>query len=121
MQHFSRTASMIVIAGSIFLARPVVGGGGGVSISLKNDSTENIRVTVYDRNARPSQSVLAAQAINGFAAVSISVMPDESGQGHLAWTATTADPARRMCGQGETMVNEGDTVNVAAEAECAAR
>jgi hypothetical protein len=97
----------------------VVAGGGGLTITISNDSTSNLLVTVYDQNTDPAQKILASQVINGFATVSVSVTADSSGHGHLSWSTTTVDPDMRRCGHRDKPgLNDGDTVHVSADGDC---
>ncbi len=76
-------------------------------------------VTVYDLNTDPAQKILASQVINGFATVSVSVTADDSGHGHLSWSATTVDRDMRQCGHRDKPdLNDGDTVHVSADDDC---
>jgi hypothetical protein len=105
-----------------FVAGTAALAGDGLSITLNNNTTGNLLVTVYDRNAQPPQKVLSGQVINGFASIKISIAADDSGRGHLSWTATTVDRDMRRCGHhNKPKLNDGDTVHVYANSECAAR
>ncbi len=91
----------------------------GLTITISNETTTNILVTVYDLNSYPVQKLLANQLMNGFATVSVSVTPDSSGRGHLSWTAITADPDMRQCGHNDKPnLSDGDTVHVHADGDC---
>jgi hypothetical protein len=108
--------SLLLLGGASVLA------GAGMTININNNTTRKLLVTVYDLNTNPAQQVLASESINGFASVSVSIAADESGQGHLAWTATTVDPDTRMCDHRDmSKLNDGDTVHVYANSECAAK
>jgi len=107
--------------GVMFLASSVAMSDGGVTVKLLNDTTNNILVTVYDMNANPRQKVLAAEKINGFASISISVNADSDGTGHLMWIATNLDPDNRQCGHNEkSNLGDDDIVHVYANGECGA-
>jgi len=102
-----------------FLSSTSVFGQGGLTITISNDTTTNILVTVYDLNANPAQRILSGQLMNGFATISVTVTPDSSGQGHLSWTATTLDRDMRQCGhRDKPNLNDGDTVHVYANDDC---
>jgi len=106
----------------LFLAGTAALADDGLSITLNNNTTGNLRVTVYDMNAQPPQKVLSGEVINGFASIKISIAADDSGHGHLSWTATTVDRDMRRCGHHDKpKLNDGDTVRVYANSECAAR
>jgi len=89
-----------------------------LTINVNNDSTNNLLVTVYDRNVQPRLKILS-QVINGNASVAVSITADASGQGHISWTATTRDRDMRQCGHSDKAhLNDGDTVNVHADSDC---
>jgi hypothetical protein len=108
-------ACLLLIAGS----RPVLGAD-GVNISVTNNTTDDLRVTVYDLNTHPAQKVLMKDVINGFATLLISITPDESGHGHLSWKATTVGGgSMRRCGRHDNAgLKNGDDVHIYANAEC---
>jgi hypothetical protein len=96
--------------------------GEGLTITISNDSTDNVLLTAYDRNARPVQLVLLAQPVYGFASIVISISANAAGLGHLSWTARTIDPDMAACGHGNApSLHDGDTVNVHADSHCGAR
>jgi hypothetical protein len=93
--------------------------GDGLTISIDNNTTNDLRVTVYDLSSHPAQLVLSGEKINSFASVSITINTDESGVGRLSWTATTLDRDSRTCGHRvKTKLNDRDTVHVYANSEC---
>jgi hypothetical protein len=92
----------------------------GLVITINNDSTDNLFVTVYDRSSSPPHRVLSHTALYGNASISVSIAADRSGHGHLSWTAMTIDHDMRKCGHRERFkLNDGDTVNVHADGDCA--
>ena len=94
--------------------------GDGLTITVRNDTSDNLIVTVYDRNTSPPQKVLSSQVVLGSAAIPVSISSDASGHGHLSWTAITQDPDMRMCGHNDKPnLNDGDTVHVQADGDCA--
>jgi hypothetical protein len=95
--------------------------GEGLSITISNDSTDNVLLTAYDRNAKPAQLVLSGQPLYGFASIVISISANAAGLGHLSWTARTIDPDMPACGHGNAApLHDGDTVNVHADSHCGA-
>jgi hypothetical protein len=90
-----------------------------VTLSITNNNTDNILVTVYDMNTRSHDKVLDRQVINGFASVPISVAAGAGGTGHVFWRATTLDPNRPRCGQRDRagLSNEA-SVHVFARSRC---
>jgi hypothetical protein len=107
------------VHGLFVMASAVSIGGEGLHITISNNTTNNLVMTVYDLNADPVVRVLSSETINGFATVSVSIAADGSGMGHLSWTAITTDPDMRTCGHGDTPnLSDGDTVSVSADSEC---
>jgi hypothetical protein len=95
------------------------GGGDVLTITINNNTSDNLLVTVYDQNRNPAQRVLSSTAIYGNASIPVAISPDGSGMGHLSWTAMTIDPDMRRCGHNDKAgLNDGDTVNVQADSDC---
>ncbi|HEY3654165.1 MAG TPA: hypothetical protein VGL34_04190 [Steroidobacteraceae bacterium] len=90
-----------------------------VSLRIYNDGADDIVVTVYDMNAQPPGAVLASQRINGFAWIPVSVTAGAVGNGHVTWSARTADVSFHRCGRQERrgLANE-DSVRVFADSSC---
>jgi len=118
MRAFHRLA--IAVAYLLLSFRsPAVLGGDGLMITINNDSSDNLLVTVYDRSATPPQRVVSRTPIYGNASLSVSITIDSSGHGRLSWTAMSMDHDMRMCGHGDKAnLNDGDTVNVHADGDC---
>jgi hypothetical protein len=94
-------------------------GQGTVTIHVLNDTTDNLEVTLYDRNLRRHQMVLSGQVIYGNASIATTISADSSGQGHVSWKAITTDRDMRKCGHHEKAgLNDGDTVHVWANDSC---
>src|SRR5271156_5265576 len=82
-----------------------------LTITINNNTSDNLLVTVYDQNTRPAQQVLSTTAIYGNASVSVAISPDGSGTGHVSWTAMTIDHDMRQCGHNDRAgLNDGDIV-----------
>jgi hypothetical protein len=115
-----RTGNLLKLAGLLFLsASTSVFGGDGLNITIDNGTTNNLIVTIYDRNLIPTQKIIVNQLINGNASISVSVSADDSGQGYVSWTARTVDSDMRQCGRHEKSgLNDGDTVEVYADTDC---
>ena len=93
--------------------------GDMVTISITNNDTDDILVTVYDMNTRPHGKVLDGQKINGFASVPISVAAGAGGTGHVYWRATTLDPDMPRCGHRDKAgLSNDDSVHVFAHSQC---
>jgi hypothetical protein len=102
------------------LSASTVFGDDGLMITLTNDTSDGILVTVYDRGAAPPQTVISDRAIYGNASIEVSIAADSRGRGHLSWTAISIDRDMRKCGHSDRAdLNDGDTVNVHADGDCA--
>jgi hypothetical protein len=90
-----------------------------VAITLTNDNTDGVYVTVYDMNTSPPSKLLSHQEIEGFASVPLSIAADASGNGHLRWSAVAADPQARKCGRKDRPGLRSDaSVHVFANSRC---
>jgi hypothetical protein len=123
LQYFSmRVFNRLTIALTYLLfcmGGAAVYGDDALTITVRNDTTDSLIVTVYDRNMSPPQKVLSSEVILGSASIPVSISADSSGQGHLSWTARTVDPDMRMCGHNDKRhLNDGDTVHVQADGDC---
>jgi hypothetical protein len=118
VRAFQRPTIALVCLLCLFRS-PAVLGGDGLMITINNDSSDNLLVTVYDRSTTPPQQVVSRTAIYGNASIAVSIGADSSGHGRLSWTAITMDHDMRMCGHGnKAHLNDGDTVNVHADGDC---
>jgi hypothetical protein len=105
--------SLFAVASAVALS------GDGLKITISNDSAKDLLVTVYDMNTDPVAPVLSGQAIKGLATISISIVANGEGAGHLSWTAVTSNSDMRTCGHGDKSdLNNDDTVKVSAESDC---
>jgi hypothetical protein len=87
-----------------------------------NDTTDNLTVTIYDRNLQRHQRVVSGQVIYGNASIAITITADNFGSGHLAWDASTIDRDFHQCGHGDAGgLNDGASVHVHADAKCGHR
>jgi hypothetical protein len=93
-----------------------------VSITITNDNTDDILVTVYDMNTHPRSKVLDGQRISGFASVPVSVTAGAGGTGHVYWRATNLDPDTPQCGHRDKAgLSNGASVHVSAHSQCSNR
>jgi hypothetical protein len=92
----------------------------GIDVTISNDGTQNLVVTVYDMNSLPKRAVLTNARINGFSSLSISLVTDASGKGRLSWTATSTDPTFPKCGHSDQTVDNAGSVSVRADSSCSA-
>jgi hypothetical protein len=119
MSAFNRRTVALV---SLFLSLgslSVFGQAGTITLTINNNTSDPLLVSVYDMGASPRQQLLANRAIYGNASVTVSVTQDDSGKGHVQWTAMNQDPDMRMCGHDDkTDLNDGDTVNVYTDGDC---
>ncbi len=103
----------------LLVSAAAVGGLNGVDVTITNDGTEDVVVTVYDTSTKPSSVVLSHERINGFTRIPVSLSPDDSGRGNISWTAVTADPNSRRCGHASTQgLTDSASVHVHADSEC---
>ena len=107
----------------LLVAAAAVGGSNGVDVTIANDGTEDVVVTLYDTSSQPNGQanavVFARERINGFTKIPVSLTADESGRANLAWTAVTVDPQSRKCGHAtRTGLTDAAMVSVHADAEC---
>ncbi len=105
----------------LLVSAAAVGGLNGIDVTITNDGTEDVVVTVYDTSTQPNSVVLSHERINGFTRIPVSLAADETGRGNLAWNAVTVDPQSRKCGHA-TRVGLTDSASVAvhADSECGA-
>jgi hypothetical protein len=102
-----------------FLISNAAFGGEGMTITINNNTTDDLLVTVYDMSANPAQKLLASESVNGFASITVTIAADSQGQGHLSWSATTVGRDVHRCGHRDRSgLGDGDTVHVFADAEC---
>ncbi len=93
----------------------------GVQVNITNDGTQDIMVTVYDRNAATGHIVMQGTRINGFTSVPITVAGDASGKANLSWTAISADTGSPKCGYGDVLgIADDSSLSVHVEASCGA-
>jgi hypothetical protein len=96
------------------------GQDGGVTLTISNDTSDILLVSIYDLGSSPRQQILANRPIYGGASLTVSITEDESGKGHLWWSAMTQDRDMRTCGHDDKAgLNDGDTVSVYAGGDCA--
>jgi hypothetical protein len=114
----------IVMAATLLLAVRSLSAlaASGMTITINNTTTRDLLVTANDLNAGPVQKVLSSEKINSFASIAIAINPDESGHGHLSWSATSVGRDSPMCGHSDgTRLSDSDTVHVYADAACGSR
>jgi hypothetical protein len=89
------------------------------TITLQNDTSDNLLVTVYDQSTAPPQVVVSRRPLYGNASIAVLVGEDESGRGHLYWSAMSLDSDMRMCGHNDNPnLKNGDTVKVYVDSDC---
>jgi hypothetical protein len=103
----------------LLVSTTAIGGLNGVDVTITNDSTEDVVVTVYDTSTQPNGVVLAHERINGFTKIPVSLAVDETGRGNLSWTAVTVDANSRRCGHASTVgLSDSASIKVQADSEC---
>ncbi len=92
----------------------------GVPITITNDGTDDVVVTVYDLNSHPRNIVMQGEHIGGFTSVPISVTPGADGLAHVAWSAISGSGPTRKCGNANRVdLGQDATVHVHATRDCA--
>jgi hypothetical protein len=118
-----RTFGRLIVAPvclALSLSVPDALAADGLMITISNDSSDSLFITVYDRSVSPPQQILSHTALYGNASISVSIGADSSGHGRMAWTAITTDRHMHKCGHNQkSHLNDGDTVNVHADSDCA--
>jgi hypothetical protein len=110
-----RLAALMLSLGSL----AVFGQDGGLLLTIRNDSSDALLVSIEDLSSSPRQPILANRPIYGGASITISVTRDAAGKGHLWWTAMSQDPDMRTCGHDDRAdLTDGDTVSVHADGDC---
>jgi hypothetical protein len=119
--HITHKGSLLGCLPLLLLSTGALSGLNGVDVTIANDGTEDVTVTVYDTSIQPNGVVLSRERINGFTRIPVSLAADETGRGNLAWTAVTVDPHTRKCGHATRAgLTDSALVNVHADSECAA-
>jgi hypothetical protein len=114
-----RTAAFISLLLSLGCPSAFGQQGGGVMLTISNDTSNNLLVTIYDLGSSPRQQVLSNRPMYGNASITVSITQDDSGKGHLWWTAMSLDRDMRKCGHDDKAdLNDGDTINVYADSDC---
>jgi hypothetical protein len=91
-------------------------------ITITNDNTDDVIVSLYDLNTTPRSKRLSHQRINGFASIPISVTAGPDGTGHVSWKAVSVDPAIHKCGRKDRPgLQPGASVHVYAKSDCPAQ
>jgi hypothetical protein len=119
----NRKLGLAVLTGAIplLLLGSMALGGEGIQLSIKNDGTDDILVTVYDMTVGPQAIVLSHARISGFATVPLSVAPDATGRGNVSWSAVTATENGRKCGHADHVgLHDSASVTVHADSDCPA-
>ncbi|HTV98141.1 MAG TPA: hypothetical protein VME42_19270 [Steroidobacteraceae bacterium] len=103
----------------LLVSAAALGGLNGVDVTITNDGTEDVVVTVYDTSVHPHSVVLEHERINGFTQIPLSLSADENGRGNLAWVAVSADPNSRKCGHAiREGLRDSTSVHVHADSDC---
>jgi hypothetical protein len=90
-------------------------------ITIVNDNTNDVIVTVRDLNTLAHTKVLVGQRINGFASIPVSIMAGADGTGHVRWTATSAGDDRKCGAKERPGLGPNASVHVYAKSACQAR
>jgi hypothetical protein len=90
-------------------------------ITIVNNNTNDVIVTVRDLNTLAHTKVLVSQRINGFASIPVSVTAGADGTGHVRWTAATAGDDPKCGAKDRRGLGNNDSVHVYAKSACPAR
>jgi len=108
----------LALSGAALLLAASTALADGVPVTITNDGTDDIVVTVYDTTVSPKDAILS-QRINGFSTVPLSMSPDSTGRANLSWTAVTVDPRDRRCGHADQQgIADSSQINVHADSAC---
>jgi hypothetical protein len=111
----ARTASAVL---GLLLANAAAFGD-ALTITVSNDSTDGLLVSVYDLNANPVHRVLANERISGFASITVELSADGSGRANMSWFATTVGSDLRRCGHRKALkLDDRGVVRVHANSTC---
>jgi hypothetical protein len=120
--HASMCAAALTAIGLGSLYGPCALADDSVPITVTNDNTDDVIISLYDINTTPRSKLLSHQRINGFASIPLSVTAGADGTGHVYWTAVTADPGTRKCGRKDKPGLQSDaSVHVYAKSDCPAK
>jgi hypothetical protein len=121
MSIFNHTRKFTAIC-CLLLIGTMVYAGDPLQITVTNDGTDDVLVTVRDMNTHAHGKVLDGQRISGFASVPVSAAAGAAGTAHLSWTAVTTDPDVHRCGHGDkSALANFDSVHVVAQSTCHTR
>ena len=111
------SCAMLLCTASLLIAGRAL--ADGVPVTITNDGTEDIEVTIYDTTVGP-RAVVLSQRLNGFSTVPLQLSSDPTGRANLSWTAVTVDPRSRRCGHADSHgLSESASVHVHADGVCA--
>jgi hypothetical protein len=103
----------------LLVSATAIGGLNGVDVTITNDGTEDVMVTVYDTSTQPQSVVMSHERINGFTRIPVSLVADDTGRGNIVWTAVSVDANSRKCGHDSTSgLTDAASVAVHADSEC---
>lgn len=106
----------------LFLGSAAADADGMVAITITNDNTNDILVTVRDMNMAEHTKIFEGQRISGFTSVPISIIAGADGTGHVWWRATTAGGNGHKCGHKDRPgLGNNDSVHVYAHSTCPVR
>lgn len=109
----------------LLIGGAAMSGSSGVDVTIANDGTEDVVVTVFDTSAqpdgRPKAVVFARERINGFTSIPVSLTADQTGRANIAWTAVTVGSETPKCGHAtQAGLTDSASVSVHADSECGA-
>jgi len=118
MHTLDMRIALVALLPALWLSSSALGGD-SLPITITNDNSDAVLVTVYDLNVQPRAPILVGVKIAGFASIPLSITPGPDGYGHLSWNATSADTFSRQCGHRDRAQIASDAViHVYAKSEC---
>jgi hypothetical protein len=114
-------AGALLLFGVIWFGTDGALASDGIAVKITNDTSADVVVTLIDMNAKPEQTLLSNETIYGFASRPVRIAPDDSGYGHIRWTATSGSASSRTCGHAERSALSADgVIHVSANTGCGA-
>lgn len=92
--------------------------GATITVSINNEGTRDVFVTVQDMNTEPPETILNNRRINEHEKLDqLSITADGNSHGHLKWSATSTDHSH--CGSGDKDdLGNLDILSVSASSGC---
>jgi hypothetical protein len=117
VHQFLAVKLLAVTSFAALLAGGAALGADGINLTITNDGTEDVYVSIYD--AKTKAPIIEHQRLNGFSSLPVSANPDSHGLADITWRAISVDNRERLCGRGKLSGLDNDAVvNVHADSSC---